>query len=862
MWLTGTITIGRNGSSSRTSPGQTGRVICKASIRICLQNSKTTVCPRSISHRRRPRRHEKRPFRLTILWMALAHFPAVLPTVTRRVLTSRVQRPQASVNTKKYPIQAARTTFSVHSMMKQILIQIRAWRIRHLTVSRLSRISRHRPGLVLLTRTYHHKVVPRSIRLRTLKQMLTSRVGTEHQETFPFQGPISLDRATGAIDRKRKTPVYAAERSKGVPSASPLENVNTIPSPLPRHAKRAKTSRSTEPVGRVPSEGLGNLGASARNRTSATAARKSRALESSPLKALTRREITYSASPCPPSRKTSISGGDGQPPTPPIQPSVGDDPACDNYEQDENDDLDLVFVSSRKYIPAPSPDDPFHEDLPARSPDRKSRGPSNSSTSGLELSEITEHDLALTLRLITDMKTKLCGRPDKPGWFDQWHLKNGFSEANLLRMKDGLRRGEFTPCPLLMCDAGDTTMASQTLAEVIKKHIINRSAYMSRKHSAALKNKNPHLVGDHRHDCSHKCHNYWYEFWLHLCAELHRDNIDREKAGCREQLYFNDRLILFCSSHPSEPCRPGCHSLSRLEQVIYQWMAAKGYARFSQMPSFELDGAEDLPKDILDTHLDTYFAVQEKGPYDGAPEELFLVLRSTHRLGDLISDQVEQSNSASASINTSRPPAKGSRSQSLSQKTPHKTAKVLETKVRQTIRRPVPSNQEQFEKWQKHQIEVQNECLEFLYESPEGQELKKEHSKFVGFVDGAGLPCYLCRSLWYACSDPSTRVPKNPPVNPTFNTGTKRYMKHHFAHAEYDESVRCRHFLAMLDDTPAFGKICPFHQSRVALRLGVMTDMYKGAAHKDHGFDEAIRLCKLGNAPSAALMSRFVAPRK
>lgn len=240
-----------------------------------------------------------------------------------------------------------------------------------------------------------------------------------------------------------------------------------------------------------------------------------------------------------------------------------------------------------------------------------------------------------------------------------------------------------------------------------------------------------------------------------------------------------------------------------------------------------------------------------------------------HRLGDLIGNQVKtprgnvkQSNSTSASANASRPPAKGSRSQSLPQKKHHKSAKDLETKVRQTIRRAVPSNQEHFKEWTKHRIKVQNECMEFLYESLEGQELRKEHSKFVGFVDGAGLPCYLCRSLWYAWSNPSTRVPKTPPVNPAFNTGAKRYVKYHFAHIEYDESVRCRHFLVILDDTPAFGKICPLHQSRAALRLGVMTDMYKGAAYKDHGFDEAIRPCKMGNAPSEALMSRFVAPRK
>lgn len=135
--------------------------------------------------------------------------------------------------------------------------------------------------------------------------------------------------------------------------------------------------------------------------------------------------------------------------------------------------------------------------------------------------------------------------------------------------------------------------------------------------------------------------------------------------------------------------QPGCHSLSKLEQVIYQWMAAKGYARLSQIPSHELDDAEDLPKEILDTHLGTYFAVEEKAPYEGAPKELYLALRSTHR------------------------------------------------------------------------IEVQEECMEFFYKSPERQKVKEEHSEFLGFKNGLKLPYYLCRSLWYACSPsivPATRA--------------------------------------------------------------------------------------------------------
>lgn len=667
--------------------------------------------------------------------------------------------------------------------------------------------------------------MPSPIRLRAHEQMLTSRVGTEHRETFPFHGPIGLDRITGAIDRKRKTPVNAAERSNKVPWAPPLQNVNTIPSPLPRHAKRAKTSSSTEPVSRVPSEELGNLGASALN-TPVTAPRKSRALDLSPLEAPTRRELRYSASPCPPSRQTSSSVGDRQ--SRPIRPPVGDDPARDDYEQEDSDASALVFVSSRKCIPAPSSDDPFHGHLPARSPDRKSRGLSNGSTSNLQLSEITEDDLTLTLRLITEMRAKLRTRPDKQDWYNQWPLKNAFSNQNLGRMKDCLRHGDFTPCPLLMCDAGDTTMASQTLAQVIKKHIIDGSSHMNRKGTATLKSKNPHLVGNDGHDCSHKCHNFWYELWLHLCSEPHRDNIDREKVGCRKQAYFNDRLILFCSSHPSEPCQPGCHSLSRLEQVIFQWMAAKGYARFSQIPSYELDGAENLPKEILDTHLGTYFAVEE-APYDGASKELYLALRSTHRLGDLTStrvkigrDNVKQSDGApaSASAESSGPPSRRTRLQSRPRSDYYNTATALETKARWAAQRPPPSNQEELGAWQEHRIEVQEECMTFFYQSTEGQQCKKEHLEFLAFGDGRKLSCYLCRSLWYACSPSLERMPRSLPMPPSTGGGTKKYIKHHFAHFEYDESVRCRHFLIMLDDTPAFGKICPFRHSRVALQLG------------------------------------------
>lgn len=112
------------------------------------------------------------------------------------------------------------------------------------------------------------------------------------------------------------------------------------------------------------------------------------------------------------------------------------------------------------------------------------------------------------------------------------------------------------------------------------------------------------------------------------------DLVDLKENGysCRRK-----RMVYpYCSSHPSDPCEPACHNLSKLEQVIYQWMAANGYAKFSQIPSYDMAGAADLPEDILDSRVGTYFAIEEEVPFDGASKKLYIAQRSTHRLGDLI----------------------------------------------------------------------------------------------------------------------------------------------------------------------------------------------------------------------------------
>lgn len=263
--------------------------------------------------------------------------------------------------------------------------------------------------------------------------------------------------------------------------------------------------------------------------------------------------------------------------------------------------------------------------------------PAREIASNFDLIEIKQADIDLTMDQIGAMKEELCSRPDNPAWFKEWPLRRAFSDKSLDIYEDCLKRGDFSPCPLLMCDAGDTDMAYHTLADTIMR-CVNGSRHLERKTYRFLKRNNSHLDGPVGNDCSHKCHNRWYQLWLHICSEPHATNVDREKPGCRKQTRFIVRVVLFCSSHRDDPCQPACHHQGTLEQYICQWMAAKGYAEFNQVSLSDLEGTDDLPDNVLDRQFGTYFVIDEEDPHD--PDATYIAQRSTHRLGDIIDARI------------------------------------------------------------------------------------------------------------------------------------------------------------------------------------------------------------------------------
>lgn len=688
-----------------------------------------------------------------------------------------------------------------------------------------------------------------------------------HSTTAPFDHkrkavpPAPQSKSFGSFpsfashDVKRKkthSPTDSFDRNHGAaPSVPRSEHFDAAPSLSPRNVKRAKISSHPEPIGRERSEELGDFDFVVSDNIHQESLRRPQAMDSSPIVVSACRGDAYSDSPCPSPRNkvysSRVHAGKRQAKARPVAPLADIGPVIDDLQ---DDDSDVVFVSSRFFhkpgqnksaglldgqtkaiktvnnissndIPPPVGVSTFTRGSGSRGSSHMTSDPEDNSL----IQEMVDDDLALTMQLINELKTKLVSRRDDPRWFSTWTLRHAFSEGNLKLIEDSLVRGDFVPCPLLMCDAGIADMDKLSLADAIQKHVIQASSDMKRKDTYKLKRKIGHLNGDPYNDCSHKCHNFWYQLWLHLCAELHRDNIDRETAGCHTRTRFNGNPLLLCDRHPVEPCQPGCCSLTNLEQIIYQWMAAKGYANFGQVSATDLKGAEDLPEYILQSQLDTYFVFREEPPYEGAKGAVYIAARATHRLGNLIDTQInnmlakgktKRLDSSPAAVTPDNAQAMKTRASKRQDVKKHLENKKLVNEVRRAVNMkysPVPSNQEEGQNQQAHLEDVQTRCLDHFYESSSGQALLKENKKWAGWAakEPGKLICPLCHTKWYDMVPKSERRPQAR-TDGTFVRNTIKFLRHFFNHIEYEESVLCQAFLRFVKDVPQFGKIHPGHE--------------------------------------------------